>query len=176
MSRRAPPEWGELRSLTSGGLFVEKPGKHGEGRAVDVDTVSWERFSINPFGGEHAAADVRVRRRYLGLDAMCRTAFSWVLDGWFNDKHGEHIHCDDSSELILKTGARSTVAFCQSACNDIYGSNLEVDGRWGPLTKAAVEDATRRSGVEGDPTRDSDAWQDWLRAMSQVGFEGEAHP
>lgn len=30
-----------------------------------------------------------------------------------------------------KTGARSTVAFCQSACNDIYGSNLEIDGRWG---------------------------------------------
>jgi hypothetical protein len=165
-----------LRFLTSAGLFVQKPGKHGEGRAVDVDTVSWESFSISPFGRQHMSTDVAVRRRYIALDAMCRTAFSWVLDGWFNDEHGDHIHCDDSSELILKTSARSTVAFCQSACNDVYGANLEIDGRWGALTRAAVEDATRRSGVDGDPTADSESWQTWLRVISQVGFKGEAHP
>ena len=175
MAGWAPPQWGNLRSLTSAGLFVQKPGKHGEGRAIDVDTITWDNGSISPFDRQHASPDVVVRRRYLGLDAMCRTAFSWVLDGWFNDEHGDHIHCDDSSELILKTGARSTVAFCQAVCNDVYGANLTVDGRWGPLTRGAVEDAMGRSGIDGDPTVDGDSWQNWLRDISQVAFTGEAH-
>jgi len=175
MAAWAPPQWGLLRSLTSAGSYVQKPGKHGEGRAIDVDTVTWESFSISPFGRQHASPDVVVRRRYLALDAMCRTAFSWVLDGWFNDEHGDHIHCDDSSELILTTTARSTVAFCQAACNDVYGANLAVDGQWGPMTRAAVDDALRRSRIDGDPTVDRDTWQAWLRVISQVAFTGEAH-
>lgn len=43
-----------------------------------------------------------------------------------------------------------------------------------PLTRAAVEEAMLRSGIDGDPTVDGNSWQNWLRDVSQVAFTATA--
>lgn len=165
------PSYGRLVSVATAGLYVNKPGAHGRGRAFDLDDVTWSRLSATPYARQHASGDRAVRRRYVALDAVCRRQFKYVLDGWYNAAHADHLHLDDSGGgRTLNKSFRSDVVFVQAVCNQLTGTTLAVDGEYGPMTDRAYREAKRRSGVTGDTSSDVGAWLAFLAAVARAGF------
>lgn len=167
----APSSFGRIHRLVSAGFYVNKPGAHGAGRAMDVDEVTWGNAVIRPKARQHESGDADVLR-YLGLDAICRRHFPVVLDGWFNAEHADHIHAEGIGAPLLDKRARSATLFCQQVCNRVFGNALVADGVWGDKTQAAMDQAQARIGVGGDLAADSGAWRQWLRAVAEIAFQG----
>jgi len=171
----APSSFGSIHRLVSAGFYVNKPGAHGAGRAMDVDEVTWGNAVIRPKDRQHESGDADVLR-YLGLDAICRRHFPVVLDGWYNAEHADHLHSEGTGAPRLDKRARSATLFCQQACNRVFGNALVADGVWGDKTQAAMDQAQARMGVEGDLAADSTAWQQWLRAVAEIALQGRMAP
>jgi hypothetical protein len=157
--------------IVTAGVFVDKPGEHGLGNAFDLDQVRWANGAITPYAREHASPDLRTRRRYLALDAVCRRHFHWVLDGGYNADHGDHLHMDLGGGTIrCDKESKSDPAFVQQVLNAHQGARLAVDGAWGPATERAFAESCRRLGVTGDPGVQTDAWRHWLLRSAACGF------
>ncbi|HET9771120.1 MAG TPA: hypothetical protein VFS16_09550 [Acidimicrobiia bacterium] len=168
-----PPGFGSLRRLVSAGFFVEGATLlHGEGRAMDVDEVTWANAVIRPKDREHASGDpVRVLR-YIGLDAICRRHFPVVLDGWYNADHEDHIHVERVGTPLLNKRAESATLFCRATCKLVFGADMAIKGRWDDPLESAMQDALRRTGVNGDPSTDPEAWRAWLYAVARAALDG----
>lgn len=148
LAQAAPSGYGQLRYIATAGAYVNKPGYHGKGRAFDLDIVRWARATSSPYRGHHAARWQRARRRYIGVDALARRHFKYVLDGWYNAAHRDHLHLDDGGgALVFNTGYRSDAVFIQSAANLMMNAGLAVDGAYGPLTDAAFREMKNRLDV-----------------------------
>lgn len=157
--------------IVTAGVFVDKPGEHGLGRAFDLDQVRWANGAITPYAREHASADRRTRRRYLALDAVARRHFHWVLDGGYNADHADHIHMDLGGGIIrLDRESRSDPIFVQQVLNAHQDARLPVDGVWGPATQRAFAESCRRLEVTGDPGVRTDVWREWLLRSAACGF------
>ncbi|QKW08911.1 extensin family protein [Streptomyces sp. NA04227] len=166
---------GGVNFLVSAGFYVNKPGQHGAGTAMDLDLVEWAggRRSA-PLDGHHAG-DRTQRRRYLAVDATCRRRFRYVLDGWYNSDHHDHIHSDFAGlPTTCETGSSSDTVFVQAMCNNFMGSGLAVDGIWGPRTTDAFQQAKSRLGITGDPHSSIDSWQNMLARIARHGFGDQA--
>jgi hypothetical protein len=175
ISAGAGAAYSSLSYLALAGAYVNKSGYHGLGRAVDVDQVVWSGTASRPVDREYASSDRAVRRRFLAVDAVCRGTFRYVLDGWYDAAHHEHIHADDGAlPTVCRTGSRSDTVFVQATCNAFTGAGLAVDGVWGPRTTAAFKDATARLGVSGDPHTSSAAWVAWTERAAAHGFADQA--
>jgi hypothetical protein len=160
-----------MNRIITAGTFVDKPLEHGKGMAFDLDQVRWSNGTSTPYAREHASPDLRTRRRYLAVDAVCRRHFHWVLDGGFNAEHADHLHLDTAGgALVCDRGARSDTAFVQQVVNAFQGGRLPVDGAWGPVTQRAFEESRRRLGVAGDPYATPAVWQQWLLRVAACGF------
>ena len=168
--------YGSVTYLVSAGFYVNKPGQHGAGTAMDLDHVRWSGGqTISPLDGHHASGTQYVRRRYLAVDAVCRRRFRYVLDGWYDSAHTDHIHSDFADlPTLCRTGSRSDTVFVQSMCNNFMGSGLAVDGQWGPLTSNAFNQAKSRLGITGDPHTSTTAWRNMLAGIAQHGFANQA--
>ncbi|MGM1064467.1 extensin family protein [Saccharothrix sp. Mg75] len=168
--------YGSITYLVSAGFYVNKPGEHGTGTAMDLDHVRWSGGqTISPLDRHHASSTVATRRRYLAVDAVCRRRFRFVLDGWYNAAHEDHIHSDFGGLPVrCVTGSESDTKFVQALCNNFMSSGLSVDGIWGPLTTSAFATAKSRLGVTGDPHTSSAAWQTFLSAAARKGFANQA--
>ncbi|GAA4427984.1 extensin family protein [Actinokineospora soli] len=168
--------YGSVTYLVSAGFYVNKPGQHGAGTAMDLDYVRWSGGqTISPLDGHHASGTQSIRRRYLAVDAVCRRRFRYVLDGWYDGAHTDHIHSDFGGlPTLCQTGSRSDTVFVQSMCNNFMGSGLAVDGQWGPLTTNAFNQAKSRLGITGDPHTSTTAWRNMLGGIAQRGFANQA--
>jgi len=168
--------YGSVTYLVSAGFYVNKAGQHGAGTAMDVDHVRWSSgATCAPLDRAHASGTQSVRRRYLALDAVCRRRFRYVLDGWYNAEHADHIHADFGGlPTTCVKGSASDCKFVQSMCNNFMGSGLAVDGAWGPLTQSAFTTAKSRLGVTGDPHTTSSVWMSMMSAVAQRGFANQA--
>jgi hypothetical protein len=168
--------YGGLRGMdriVTAGTYVNKPLEHGKGKAFDLDQVRWGNVAVTPFLREHLSSDVRVRRRYLAVDAVCRRHFHWVLDGGYNADHADHLHLDTAGgALLCDRTAKSDTAFVQQVVNAFQGARLPVDGAWGPATQRALDESRRRLGVSGDPCTNADEWRHWLLRVAACGFAG----
>lgn len=174
--RGASTMYGGVRYIRSLGFYVNRPGAHGEGKAMDLQGIRWAGGQVSsPGNGDHASSSVQLRRRYLAVDAICRCWFHWALDGWYDADHHDHIHCDTLGWPIrLSKSARSDTVFVQSSCNHFLRNTLiAVDGAWGPLTEAAYQRLRSALGVSGDPTNDVEAYRLFLRRMSRFGFDNQ---
>jgi hypothetical protein len=159
--------------IVTAGTYVNKPLEHGKGQAFDLDQVRWKQAAVTPYHQEHASPDVRVRRRYLAVDAVCRRHFHWVLDGRYNADHADHLHLDTAGgPLVLDRTARSDTAFVQQVVNTFAGGSLVVDGAWGALTQRAFEATLPRLGVTGNPYGTPATWQLWCFRVAACGFAG----
>ncbi len=145
---------------------------HNYGRAVDLDRVAWSNGVVSdPYYQHHASSYRRVRRRYLALDAVCRRYFRYVLDGYYNGAHADHIHMDDSAlPAVCHKESRSDTVFVQKCCNDFMGYSLPVDGVWGPTTDRAFADARSRLKIVSDPHTLEWAWRAWCSRAAAHGF------
>ncbi|MBE2224230.1 MAG: D-alanyl-D-alanine carboxypeptidase family protein, partial [Anaerolineae bacterium] len=118
--------------ILTGGLTVNKPGEHGKGNAIDVDGFWWS--STNKFLAKDAPTDWY---RYLTIEATLRKVFGTVLNYDYNVAHHDHWHCDLGMPTRWRA-VKSQAKFAQRALNEIWGENLQVDGRWGKLSQAAA--------------------------------------
>ncbi|CAA9279622.1 MAG: hypothetical protein AVDCRST_MAG41-3401 [uncultured Corynebacteriales bacterium] len=171
ISAGAGSAYSSLSYFASAGTYVSKPGAHGLGRAIDIDQVVWSGAASRPIDREYASGTLSVRRRYLALDAVTRGTFRYVLDGWYDAGHQDHIHADDTAlPTICSTGSRSDTVFVQATCNAFTGTALTVDGVWGSRTGDAFKAASARLGVTGDPHTSSAAWLAWTERAAARGF------
>lgn len=153
------------------GAYVCKAGCHGRGRAIDLNRVQWNGAATDMYGGDHAATNRTVRRRYLAVDAACRKHFKYTLDGWYNTQHTNHIHVDDHTAPILDRASASDAGFVQAVCNNFNGAGLTVDGVWGASTQDAWRDLNQTWGYVGcDPFSSRSAYGDWCNFVMAHGF------
>ncbi|GGS37093.1 extensin family protein [Actinokineospora fastidiosa] len=168
--------YGSITYLVSAGFYVNKPGQHGAGTAMDLDHVRWSGGQVSsPLDRHHASGTQSLRRRYLAVDAVCRRRFRYALDGWYNADHEDHIHADFAGlPTVCQKGSRSDTVFVQAMCNNFMGSGLSVDGDWGPLTQSAFTTAKSRLGISGDPHTSTTAWRAMLSGIARHGFANQA--
>lgn len=166
---------GGATSIGSAGFYVDKAGQHGAGTAFDLSIVRWQDGTVcDLFNGDHAAPAAATRRRYLAVEATTRAHFRFVLDGWYNTAHENHIHADFGglpARRIL-TGSSSDTKFAQAVCRNFTDPSIAIDGQWGPLTDAAVGVLKQRLGVTGNLTTDTAAVLSLLDGIAAHGFAG----
>lgn len=127
---------GRADVVVSGGCYVEKAGRHGEGVAVDIDAIWWK--GRPPLIARNAPKDAA---RYLGVEAVLRRHIGTVLDYWYNGAHEDHWHCDAGSAPGWREGSRARVVFMQAALSLVHGQDIGpagIDGILGRSTRAAL--------------------------------------
>ncbi len=165
---RVPQSFGPLQQISTAGMFVSKPGKHGEGRACDWDRLVFANAKISPLDRDHASPSLAKRRRYWAFAAICRSNSCFVLHGRYNAPHEDHIHADNSTGIGFNA-AESTVKLCQAILNDIFGERLDVDGDFGPQHEAGDDPGAGRLDLP-DSIGDSMVWRRFLRRSARLGF------
>jgi hypothetical protein len=174
--RTLSADYGTVSFIASAGFYVNKPGQHGAGSAMDLDHVEWSSGTVcTPLDRHHKSGDRQIRRRYLAVDAVCRRRFRYVLNGWYNAAHADHIHSDFGGLPVrcLK-GASSDVKFVQAVCNNFLDAGLTVDGAWGARTQNAFTQAKTALGITGDPHTSTSVWQTMLSGIAEHGFADKA--
>lgn len=118
--------------ILTGGLYVNKSGQHGLGKAIDVDGFWW---SANK---KFMALDAPTNwDLYLAIEASLRRVFGTVLNYDYNRKHRDHWHCDLGTRTSWRR-VTSQAKFAQRALNEIWGEKLMIDGKWGKKSNAAA--------------------------------------
>lgn len=165
---RVPQSFGALQHISTAGMFVNKPGMHGEGRACDWDRLVFANTKISPLEREHVSPSIAKRRRYWAFAALCRSNSCFVLHGFFNQPHEDHVHADNTTGVGFNN-ASSTVKLVQAVLNNIYGEQLDVDGNFGNNTRQAFTRAMSRLDLPDD-IGDSMIWRRFLRRSARLGF------
>lgn len=168
---------GPVASIGSAGFYVNKPGQHGNGTAMDLSIVRWEggRKCI-PYNGHHAGPTSRkLRRRYFAVEATLRKRFRYVLDGHYNAAHRNHFHVDVGGlpNRRLLHSSRADTVFIQAVCNNFVGGGLAIDGAWGPATQNQVDKLKRRLDVSGSLQSNRGACLKLLRGIADAGFRNQ---
>lgn len=160
-----------LDRIVTAGAYVNKPGQHGLGQAIDLDELRWSNWTVSPYGRHAFSSNRAYARRYLAVDAICRRHFKWVLDAGYNAAHADHLHLDFGGGAVkLAKSSRSDTAFVQMACNAGMGSRLKVDGLWGSATQAAFAESRRRLDIGGDPFTNTSHYRAWLGEVARCSF------
>jgi hypothetical protein len=163
VARVAPRSYGTLQYFGTAGAYVSKPKYHGLGRAFDLDVVRWSRATCGPILGHHRHERRAVRRRYIGVDALARRRFKYVLDGWYNAAHRDHMHLDDGGgALVFNVGYRSDTVFIQATANVMINADLVIDGLYGPKTNRAFRIMKDRLGIPHRVSSDATAYRQFL--------------
>ncbi|WP_394617806.1 extensin family protein [Lentzea sp. JNUCC 0626] len=173
--RSLSSSYGSISYIVSAGFYVNKAGQHGAGTAMDLDHVRWSNGNVtSPLDQHHASGTAALRKRYLATEAVCRRRFRYVLDGWYNADHRDHIHADFGGMpvRVLKDSEADT-KFVQGTCNNFRGSGLAIDGIWGPATTSAFNGLKSALGVTGDPHTSTAVWQGMLSKIATKGFANQ---
>ncbi|SEQ96307.1 extensin family protein [Lentzea albida] len=173
--RSLSSSYGSISYIVSAGFYVDKAGQHGAGTAMDLDHVRWSNGNVtSPLDQHHASSTAALRKRYLATEAVTRRRFRYVLDGWYNADHRDHIHADFGGMpvRVLKDSEADT-KFVQGTCNNFRAAGLAIDGIWGPNTQAAFNGLKSALGVTGDPHTSTSVWQGMLSKIATKGFANQ---
>lgn len=174
LAKIAPKSYGRLQYFGTAGAFVNKPKYHGLGRAFDLDLVRWRHVTCGPILGHHTYRYRIVQRRYIGVDALSRRRFKYVLDGWYNAAHRDHIHFDDGGgALVFNVHYRSDTVFIQAAANLMMGADLVIDGIYGPRTRVAFEGMKNRLGIPHRVSTDAAAYRRFLWRLAHRALRNQ---
>ncbi len=170
LQQRAPAGYGRLVGVSSAGMQVAKAGMHGKGRACDWDRLSFENTDIAPIERAHAGP-LKASRRYWGFAAICRANSSFVLHGFYNAEHEDHIHQDNMKPVAFDPNSETGVKLVQAVLNTIFGQSpaLRIDGHYGNDTKGALATAIARVGLDG-PVEHVPVWRKFLRRSGRLGL------
>jgi hypothetical protein len=129
----------------------ERRNRHAEGKAIDIGGVWWDRRDGITAWGYGAQ-----RKQAVAFEAVQRIHFGTCLGPTSNQQHANHWHDDigkepgiTPSELAAsqRRERKVEVVFVQDACSTVHGIPLKLDGWWGDLTEAAVNQVLR--GLDG---------------------------
>ncbi len=154
---------GRPEVITSAGAYVNKPGQHGHGRAVDIDGIFWgdfsfvtNEYSVNP-------------RFYIGVESVFRKHFGLGLNYNYNSAHHDHLHLDLSMDVDFKQSSKSYTLYLQDALNRVYGKDIIVDGLWGGQTESATIDVLGKLGLSGQISSPN-TWRAFLAKTAEAAF------
>jgi len=164
---------GRPKVLVTAGMYVDKRGAHGLGRAIDIDSLWWKMFEGEPPPVITCNAK-QDAGRYLGTEAHIRMFFGTCINYWTNRAHRDHWHIDDVGrygEVGFMPDSSSEVVFAQAACLFVHGTNPgPLDRKWGPKTRAGIGEV-----VSGD-IRDKETWLEFLRLTFLRGWHCAENP
>ncbi len=153
---------GKPEVITSAGAFVNKPGTHGKGAAIDFDGAFWSDYTMMT-----TSYPVNVEL-YLGIESFLRRHFGIVLNYRYNAAHEDHWHIDNSVSTNFSKNSRSKVLYLQMTLRHIYRLDVIVDGLFGPQTEGAYKLVARRLGLRTGFSKA--VWMKYLQLTGQVAF------
>ncbi|WP_204345362.1 hypothetical protein [Psychroserpens algicola] len=124
---------GKPEVITTAGIFVNKPGHHGSGKAFDLDAVFWKDTSLITLNFVHQ------KELYLGIESFLRKHFGIVLNYYYTN-HEDHWHVDTSVNVDYHESSKSETLYLQMVLKFIYGKDIIVDGISGPQTRAVTRE------------------------------------
>ncbi len=172
--------WQYIESVLTAGLYVDKPGAHGDGNAWDFDGVVLKPNPLCDFGSApltlvyssdwykgrtfdyepriYTLSD-RIRTR---LACLFSLRFPIVLTAGYNAAHEDHMHLSIAGEVGWR-GSRSQVVCLQETLSAWGGTQLKVDGVFGDKTWRAW-----RNALPGklDIGHEDKYWLDWLKMIA----------
>jgi len=145
--------WEYIESVLTAGLYVKKPGGHGDGTDIDIDGVVLKPNPLEPDQTirilTYKSADTdfywnesmkawfhrgflpdRIKTR---LACLFSLRFPIVLTAGYNAAHEDHIHMSIAGEVGWR-GSRSQVVLVQETLNAWFDAGLVVDSILGDLT------------------------------------------
>lgn len=149
--------------VTTAGIFVNKPGHHGSGRAFDLDAIFWKNESLVTLNFIHQ------KELYLGIESYLRRHFGIVLN-YFYPNHKDHWHVDISVPVDFNKSSQSETLYVQMALKYIYGEEVIIDGRWGPQTSGMVKTVFGKLGISL-PITTKVNYLKFLQLTGKIAFE-----
>lgn len=160
---------GAPRIIVSAGAYVAKRGRHGEGRALDIDALWWtkkrgaNRILVTKAFSKNPAV-------YLGVEAQLRRHCGTVLGYLYNRKHRGHWHIDDGSRVGYRATSYSRVLFVQASLLHIWGIDVgDLDGESGRRTRGGIHEISQRL-LFSKPLSDPMTWQRYLFVTAVEGM------
>ena len=126
--------------ITTAGIFVDKPGQHGHGKAFDLDAIFWRDETLVTSNFIHQ------KELYLGIESFLRKHFGIVLN-YYYPNHKDHWHVDTSVPVDYNETSKSETLYLQLALKHIYKEEILVDGVWGRQTSGVVKEVFERLGI-----------------------------
>ena len=133
--------FGKPEVLTTAGIFVNKPGQHGHGKAFDLDAIFWSGTTLVTMNFLHQ------KLLYLGVESFLRKHFGIVLN-YLYPNHKDHWHIDVSVPVDYHESSKSETLYVQMVMKYVYDKDILIDGLWGPQTRNAVKDIFARLGID----------------------------
>jgi len=156
--------WGLLgvaEVITTAGFYVDKPGWHRKGKAMDLDGIFWpdREFVAGKFTEQPVL--------YLAVESCLRLHNGTILDYFYNKYHRDHFHIQDDGRGRFSYASASQTCYLQAVLNFIYGEELGIDGVFGPITREATLRAFDALEI-GDCTNvPGEKWSDFLLQTAQ---------
>jgi hypothetical protein len=156
--------WGRAEVLTEAGCYVDGKGPpHDLGRAIDIDAIWWRSV------GCMVARDAPLfPRRYLAIESTLRRYFGITLGWWFNARHHDHWHCDDTRPVGFNSTESAEVKYLQASLGHVWNRLVDIDGVLGPQTLAALELVLEGQGLP--LITELAGWKGYLWATSKAGW------
>jgi hypothetical protein len=171
----SPSSWGKPMHLWLNGVYVDKPGMHGKGRAIDVAYIYMTKggtltqtFNADYLWWRNQSNMSTYRKRYWAYVASLNRYFNPVLHYWFTPdrfsgaadrSHETHVHYDDGTSGVGKlatfkaSGSRNVQNYTVQSClTYIWNIPVTIDGEFGPKSTAAARKALGRIGRSGSLT------------------------
>lgn len=155
---------GAAEIVTSAGTWVDKPGFHGFGQAIDVDGIFWTKRDFVTL--DYPSDPVF----YLGVEAIFRKHFGTVLNYLYNIDHRDHLHIDDGTEVAFYSYSRSRVLFLQAALTHVFDIPVYIDGIYGNQTETAAKEALERIRSSGN-IKNKRTWKMLLSNIAKEAFK-----
>jgi hypothetical protein len=175
-----PSHWLTPLGFWGYGAYVNKPGQHGLGRALDLS-----RIYVTQYGASSLACSARYdqwrgttgeaasQRRYWATAASLFRHFQYVLTYHHDTLHWNHLHVDTevsgNQDSVFSSASTTQVKFVQSALRYVWGySVVSIDGAYGPQTRDYASRALDRSGSAGAVTTFAN-WQRFCETTLRFG-------
>ena len=158
------------------GVYVNKSGQHGEGRAFDLTQIRYTNgdFIDMNLSWRHTLTH---RRRYVATACLARCYFAEVGTAGTGDGHDNHIHWDPDNpgNPGISRGSGYDTHIVQRACNEMNGESIPVDGDFGSVTEGAFNRLLAASGKAGtDPFGSYRDMAGLFTYLADRGFAGLA--
>lgn len=129
--------FGQPEVMTCAGIFVNKPGQHGHGKAFDLDAIFWQDETLVTQNFIHQ------KELYIAIESFLRKHFGIVLN-YLYPNHKDHWHIDTSVPVDYNQSSKSETLYVQMALKYIYHEEILVDGLWGRQTSGAINEIFSR--------------------------------